>query len=77
MATTITITQPAAPVTLNTSQTNILCNGGNTGANGANIITLSPASADSINGRVSTAAADSTAGGVVNKDFVKQRFRKY
>ncbi len=31
-STTITITQPAAPVTLNTAQTNILCNGGNTGA---------------------------------------------
>ncbi len=31
-STTITITQPAAPITLNTSQTNILCNGGNTGA---------------------------------------------
>lgn len=45
----------------------------NTGANGANIITLSPASADSINGRVATAAADSTAGGVVNKDFVNTK----
>lgn len=45
----------------------------NTGANGANIITLSPASADSINGRVSTAAADSTAGGVVNKDFINTK----
>jgi len=45
----------------------------NTGANGNNIITLSPASADSVNGRISTAAADSTAGGVVNKDFVNTK----
>lgn len=45
----------------------------NTGANGANIITLSPASADGINGRISTAAADSTAGGVVNKDWINTK----
>lgn len=41
----------------------------NTGADGNNIITLSPASADSVNGRIATAAADSTASGVVNKDW--------
>jgi hypothetical protein len=45
----------------------------NTGANGNNIITLSPNAADSINGRISTAAADSTAGGAVNKDFVNTK----
>jgi hypothetical protein len=45
----------------------------NTGADGNNIITLSPASADSINGRVSTAAADSTASGVVNKDWINTK----
>jgi len=45
----------------------------NIGANGNNIITLSPASADGVNGRISTAAADSTAGGVVNKDFVNTK----
>lgn len=45
----------------------------NTGANANNIITISPNAADSINGRISTAAADSTAGGVVNKDFVNTK----
>jgi hypothetical protein len=45
----------------------------NTGANGNNIITLSPASADGINGRVATAAADSTASGVVNKDWINTK----
>lgn len=45
----------------------------NTGANGNNIITISPAAADGVNGRISTAAADSTASGVVNKDFVNTK----
>ena len=45
----------------------------NTGANANNIITLSPNALDSINGRISTAAADSTAGGAVNKDFVNTK----
>jgi hypothetical protein len=45
----------------------------NTGANGANIITLSPNAADGFNGRVSTAAADSTASGTVNKDWVNTK----
>lgn len=42
----------------------------NTGADGNNIITLSPASTDGINGTISNAAADSVASGVVNKDLV-------
>jgi hypothetical protein len=45
----------------------------NTGANGNNIITLSPASADGINGRISTAAADGTASGTVNKDWINTK----
>ena len=42
----------------------------NTGADGNNIITLSPASTDGINGTIPNAAADSVASGVVNKDLV-------
>jgi len=42
----------------------------NTGADGNNIITLSPNAADGIIGSISNAAADSVASGVVNKDLV-------
>lgn len=45
----------------------------NTGADGNNIITLSPASADSINGTIANAAADSVASGVVNKDLINTK----
>ena len=45
----------------------------NTGADGANIITLSPNSADGINGSIPNAAADSVASGVVNKDLVNTK----
>lgn len=41
----------------------------NTGADGAVLLTISPASTDSINGTIANAAADSVAGGVVDKDF--------
>ncbi len=45
----------------------------NTGADGAAIITISPASADGINGTIANAAADSVASGVVNKNFVNTK----
>lgn len=45
----------------------------NTGANAANIITLSPNAVDGVNGRISTAAADSTASGTVNKDWINTK----
>lgn len=45
----------------------------NTGADGNNIITLSPNAADGINGTIANAAADSVASGVVNKDIVNTK----
>lgn len=45
----------------------------NTGADGNNIITISPASADGINGTIANAAADSVASGVVNKDIINTK----
>lgn len=45
----------------------------NTGADGNNIITLSPASADGINGTIANSAADSVASGVVNKDLINTK----
>jgi len=45
----------------------------NTGADGNNIITLSPNASDAIHGTIANAAADSVAGGVVNKDFVNTK----
>jgi len=42
----------------------------NTGADGANIITLAPNAADAFHGTVVNAAADAVAGGVVDKDFI-------
>ena len=41
----------------------------NVGADGAQLVGISPAATDSINGTVANAAADSVASGVVNKDF--------
>ena len=41
----------------------------NTGADGNNIITLSPNAADGINGSIANAAADSVASGTVDKDW--------
>lgn len=45
----------------------------NTGADGNNIITISPNAADGINGSIANAAADSVASGVVNKDLVNTK----
>ena len=45
----------------------------NTGADGNNLITLSPAATDGINGTIANAAADSVASGVVNKDLVNTK----
>ena len=45
----------------------------NTGADGNNILTLSPNASDAIHGTIANAAADSVAGGVVNKDFVNTK----
>ena len=45
----------------------------NTGADGNNIVTISPAATDSINGTIANAAADSVAGGVVNKNIVNTK----
>ena len=45
----------------------------NVGADGNNILTISPAAADSVNGTVANAAADSVAGGVVNKDIINTK----
>lgn len=45
----------------------------NTGADGNNLITLSPAAGDAIRGTVANAAADSTASGVDGKDFVNTK----
>jgi|TARA_B110000003_G_scaffold10124_1_gene10366 hypothetical protein len=45
----------------------------NTGADGNNIITLSPHSTDGFHGTIANAAADSVASGVVNKDWVNTK----
>lgn len=45
----------------------------NSGADGNNIVTLSPASTDGINGSIANAAADSVASGVVNKDLINTK----
>ena len=45
----------------------------NTGADGNNIITLSPNALDGINGSIANSAADSVASGVVNKNFVNTK----
>ncbi len=45
----------------------------NTGADGNNIITISPNALDGINGTISNATADSVASGVVDKDFVNTK----
>lgn len=45
----------------------------NVGADGAVALTISPTSADGINGTVPNAAADSVASGVVNKNFVNTK----
>tara|TARA_R110000803_G_scaffold50340_1_gene104468 strand:- start:801 stop:1220 length:420 start_codon:yes stop_codon:yes gene_type:complete len=45
----------------------------NTGADGNNIVTLSPNAADAFHGTIANAAADSVAGGVVNKDFINTK----
>ena len=45
----------------------------NTGADGNNTITLSPNASDAIHGTIANAAADSVAGGVVDKDFINTK----
>lgn len=45
----------------------------NTGADGNNIITLSPDALDAVHGTIANATADSVAGGVVNKNFVNTK----
>jgi hypothetical protein len=45
----------------------------NSGADGAAIITISPAATDAIIGTIANAAADSVSGGVVNKDIVNTK----
>ena len=45
----------------------------NTGADGAVLLTVSPASTDAIHGSIANAAADSVAGGVVDKDFANTK----
>jgi len=45
----------------------------NVGADGNNIVTISPASADAVHGTVANAAADSVAGGVVDKDIINTK----
>jgi len=45
----------------------------NTGADGNNTLTISPASTDAIHGTIANAAADSVASGVVNKDLVNTK----
>ena len=45
----------------------------NTGADGNNTITLSPAAADGINGTIANAAADSVASGTANKNLVNTK----
>jgi hypothetical protein len=45
----------------------------NIGANGNNIITISPAATDAVHGKIANAAADSVASGVVDKNFVNTK----
>jgi hypothetical protein len=45
----------------------------NTGADGNNLITLAPNALDSFNGTIANAAADSVAGGAIDKDFVNTK----
>ena len=45
----------------------------NTGADGNNIITLSPNAADGINGTIANSSADSVASGVVDKDWINTK----
>lgn len=45
----------------------------NIGADGNNIITISPAASDAVHGTIQNAAADSVAGGVVNKDLINTK----
>lgn len=45
----------------------------NSGADGNNTITLSPAAADAIFGSIANAAADSVSGGAINKDIVNTK----
>ena len=45
----------------------------NTGADGNNIITLSPHSTDGFHGSIANAGADSVASGVVDKDWVNTK----
>lgn len=45
----------------------------NTGADGNNLATLSPNALDAVHGTIANAAADSVAGGVVDKDIINTK----
>lgn len=45
----------------------------NTGADGNNIITLAPNAVDAFHGTIANSAADSVAGGVVDKDLINTK----
>lgn len=45
----------------------------NTGADGNNIITISPAAADAIHGTIANAAADSVSAGALDKDIINTK----
>lgn len=45
----------------------------NTGADGAVALTISPNAVDAVHGSIANAAADSVAGGVINKNFVNTK----
>jgi hypothetical protein len=45
----------------------------NIGADGNNIVTISPAATDAIHGTIANAAADSVAGGVLDKDIINTK----
>lgn len=45
----------------------------NIGADGNNIVTISPAATDAFHGTIANAAADSVAGGVVDKDIINTK----
>lgn len=45
----------------------------NTGADGNNLVTASPNALDAVHGTIANAAADSVAGGVVDKDIINTK----
>ena len=63
----------ALVVTLPTSQAGTTLTFINSGADGNNLITLSPVATDAIVGSIANAAADSVSGGADGKDFVNTK----